>query len=69
MKRSIIIFTSCKFLDVFKSQCHILKQFQPLREKLDLKETYRIDDIYKDSYKHEAAVSNYIQIKENKVKT
>ena len=49
-------------------QCHIFEQCKPVREKLDLKETYRIDCIYGDLSKHKAAVSNYIQIEENRVK-
>ena len=35
---------------------------------LQLKETYRIEFIYGDLSNHKAAVSNYIQIEENRVK-
>ena len=51
-----------------ESQCHIFEQCKPVREKLELKETYRINYIYGDLSKHKAAVSNYIQIEENRVK-
>ena len=52
-----------------ESQCHIFGECKPVREKLQLKELYRIEYIYGVLSNHKADGSNYIQIEENRVKT
>ena len=51
-----------------ENQKHIFEDCIPVREKLHLKEIFKIDLIYGDLSKQKAAVDNFIQIEENRLK-
>ena len=51
-----------------ENQKHIFEDCIPVREKLNLKEIFKIDLIYVDLSKQKAAVDNFIQIEENILK-
>ena len=49
-----------------ENQKHIFEDCIPVREKLNLKERFKIDLIYGDLSNQKAAVDNFIQIEENR---
>ena len=51
-----------------ENQKHMFEDCIPVREKLNLKEIFKIDLIYGDLSNQKAAVDNFIQIEENRLK-